>query len=117
MDAYKTLLIDTSRQHVLLVTLNRPTAANAMNTQMGHELHDLFTRMAREPGAHRAIVLTGAGNRAFCAGADLKERDGMTDAQWQAQHLIYEQMIRAIIECPIPLIAAVNGAAYAGGLE
>ncbi|HZP79505.1 MAG TPA: enoyl-CoA hydratase-related protein [Pseudolabrys sp.] len=115
--SYETLLIDTSREHILLVTLNRPASANAMNTQMGLDLRDLFTRISREPEAHRAIVLTGAGNRAFCAGADLKERNDMSDDAWQAQHLIYEQMIRAIIECPVPLIAAVNGAAYAGGLE
>jgi enoyl-CoA hydratase len=62
-------------------------------------------------------VVTGAGERAFCAGGDLKERQGMSDDQWQAQHLIFERMIRAVLECPMPVIAAVNGAAYAGGCE
>ena len=51
----------------------------------------------------------------LCAGGDLKERNGMTDAQWQAQHLVYERMVRAIMGCPVPIIAAVNGAAYGGG--
>src|SRR6202035_3566326 len=63
------------------------------------------------------IVVTGAGERAFCAGGDLKERNGMTDAAWQDQHLLFERMIRSFIGCPVPVIGAVNGAAYAGGCE
>ncbi|MBN8906682.1 MAG: enoyl-CoA hydratase/isomerase family protein, partial [Rhodospirillales bacterium] len=46
-----------------------------------------------------------------------KQRLGMTDEQWQDQHLIFERMVRAMIGCPVPIIAAVNGAAYAGGME
>jgi enoyl-CoA hydratase/carnithine racemase len=65
----------------------------------------------------RIAILTGRGTKAFCAGGDLKQRNGMTDAQWRAQHLIFERMLRAIIACPIPVIAAVNGAAYGGGCE
>ena len=61
--------------------------------------------------------MTGAGDKAFCAGGDLKERQGMTDEQWQAQHLLFERMIRAFIGCPVPVIGAINGAAYAGGCE
>jgi enoyl-CoA hydratase/carnithine racemase len=63
------------------------------------------------------VVLTGAGDRAFCAGADLKERHGMDDATWQRQHAVFEQMILAMLDCPVPILAAVNGAAFAGGLE
>lgn len=114
---YPTLLTETPQPRTLLVTLNRPDAANAMNTQMGRDLLGLFDSIAAEPAAQRCVVITGAGSRAFCAGGDLKERNGMTDQQWQDQHLVFERAIRAIINCPVPVIAAVNGAAYAGGLE
>ena len=67
-----------------------------MNTQMGLDLLAVFDGFNAEPGAQRCIVLTGAGARVFCAGGDLKERHGMTDAQWQAQHLIFERAIRAL---------------------
>ena len=70
-----------------------------------------------DAGGIRAVVLTGAGERAFCAGGDLKERHGMSDAAWFGQHRIYERMARAIIGLPLPLIGAVNGAAYGGGCE
>lgn len=115
--AFETLRIAHPQPHIVEVTLNRPAAANAMNTQMGRDLFAAFDAFAAAPGAQRCIVVTGSGARAFCAGGDLKERDGMTDAQWQDQHLIFERAIRAIIDCPVPVIAAVNGAAYAGGLE
>ncbi len=99
------------------MTLNRPEVANAFNTEMGAELLDLWTHLYRDPTANRAVVLTGAGDRAFCAGADLKERNGMSDEAWRQQHAVFEQMIRAMIDCPVPIVGAINGAAYAGGLE
>jgi enoyl-CoA hydratase/carnithine racemase len=111
------LIIDRPRQHVMLVTLNRPDAANAMNTQLGTEIMTLFEALNLDSGDIRCVVLTGAEDRAFCAGADLKERNGMTDEAWTRQHLIYERMVRAMLSCPIPIIAAINGAAYAGGCE
>ena len=116
-DTFETLRIERKPPHTVLLTLNRPDFANAMNTQMGLDLFAAFDGFNAAPGKQRCIVVTGAGERAFCAGGDLKERNGMTDAQWQDQHLIFERAIRAIIDCPVPVIAAVNGAAYAGGLE
>ncbi|KMO19904.1 enoyl-CoA hydratase/isomerase family protein [Methylobacterium platani] len=114
---YETIAQAQPAEAVLLVTLDRPAAANALNTRMGLDLLDLFTGLVAQPDRCRAVVLTGAGPKAFCAGGDLKERHGMTDAAWQAQHLIFERMVRALIECPVPVVAAVNGAAYGGGCE
>lgn len=116
-DQFETLLLSTPQDHVLLVTLNRPEVANAFNTQMAQDLVDLFEGLALHPGDTRCIVLTGAGDRAFCAGGDLKERNGMTDEAWGRQHLVFERMVRAVVDCPVPVISAVNGAAYAGGCE
>jgi enoyl-CoA hydratase len=99
------------------VTLNRPEVANAMNTQMGLDLLEVFDGFCAAPNKQRCIVITGAGPKAFCAGGDLKQRNGMTDEMWQDQHLIFERMIRTMVGCPVPIVAAVNGAAYAGGLE
>lgn len=114
---YETITVERRDEHVLLVTLNRPEVYNAMNTQMGLDLMELFEGFAVDAENLRAIVLTGTGEKAFCAGGDLKQRKGMTDTQWQAQHAIFERMVRAIMGCPIPLIAAVNGVAYGGGCE
>ena len=70
-----------------------------------------------DPNAIACLVMTGEGDKGFCTGADLKERKGMSDDTWRRQHAILEQAIRAMIDCPVPMIAAVNGAAYAGGME
>jgi enoyl-CoA hydratase len=114
---FPTLTTAMPQPHVMLVTLNRPDAANAMNTQMGLDLIHCFEDLNLDPGDVRCVVVTGAGDKAFCAGGDLKERRGMTDEAWQRQHLIFERMVRAMLACPTPIIAAVNGAAYAGGCE
>ncbi len=114
---FETLLVSEPAPHILLVTLNRPDAANAFNTQMGRDILHFFEELALESGDIRCLVVTGAGTRAFCAGGDLKERRGMSDEAWGKQHLVFERMIRAILDCPVPVIGAVNGAAYAGGCE
>lgn len=113
---YATLKIERD-DHLMIVTLNRPDAGNALNTAMLTDCVDLLSGLYVDPGDVRCIILTGAGERIFCAGGDLKERNGMTDAQWTRQHVIFERMVRAIMACPTPVIAAVNGAAYAGGCE
>jgi enoyl-CoA hydratase/carnithine racemase len=116
-DDYDTILAERVDEHVLLVTMNRPEVRNAKNTRMGIEMKDLFESLYVDQEALRCVVVTGAGDKAFCAGGDLKERNGMSNADWQRQHAIFEQGVRALRFCPVPVIAAVNGAAYAGGCE
>jgi enoyl-CoA hydratase len=113
----ETLLLASPEEHLLVVTLNREDRSNAINTQMGRDLLDLFSGFYADPRGIRCIILTGAGKKAFCAGADLKERNDMTNASWLAQHAVFEQYVRAMLDCPIPCIAAVNGAAFGGGME
>jgi enoyl-CoA hydratase/carnithine racemase len=117
MTSFETLQIEPRGEHILIVRLSRPAAANALNTQMGHDLVQCFEDLALDPGPVRCVVLTGAGEKAFCAGADLKQRQGMTDEAWMRQHVVFERMTRALLDCPIPLIGAVNGAAYGAGCE
>jgi enoyl-CoA hydratase/carnithine racemase len=114
--APETLALEWHDPQVLLVRLNRPAAANALSTAMAHELLAVFGAINLDAESYRCIVLTGAG-RAFCGGADLKERDGMTDEAWRRQHVLFEHCFAALMDCPVPLIAAVNGAAYGGGCE
>ena len=97
---YITLRTETVDGHVLLVTLNRPEVSNAINTQMGRDLLDLWSGLIAAPGDVRAVVLTGAGDRAFCAGGDLKERDGMTREEWQAQHADFRTTILDVARLP-----------------
>ena len=114
---HETITVADQGGGLTVVTLNRPTVANAMNTQMGRDLLAFFDGVNADPLQRRCMVLTGAGDKAFCAGGDLKERQGMSDETWQAQHLLFERMIRAFMACPVPVIGAINGAAYAGGCE
>lgn len=116
MTGIATLRVTMPAPHLRLVTLDRPEVRNALNTRMGLDLADLFTRLADDREV-RCVVLTGAGERAFCAGADLKERNGMSDAAWREQHVVFERAFALLLDFPKPLIAAVNGAAFAGGLE
>ncbi len=114
---FDTLSVERAGADVLLVRFNRPDAANAINTRMGEELLRLWDGLAAEPETCRCVVLAGAGDRAFCAGGDLKERRGMSDQAWRQQHELFERMLRALLARPVPVIAAVNGAAFGGGCE
>jgi enoyl-CoA hydratase len=115
--SYKTLNVTASPDgYVVTVELNRPEALNAMNTAMGEELLRCFDAFMWDKTV-RAVVFTGAGEKAFCVGGDLKERNEMSDEVWRAQHLIFEQGAARVLHCPVPVIAAVEGFALAGGCE
>jgi enoyl-CoA hydratase/carnithine racemase len=115
--SYRHLLVERSADsHVVTVVLNRPEQMNAMNTALGEDVLACFTALADDRDA-RAVVFTGAGEKAFCAGGDLKERNGMTDEAWRAQHVIFERGAFAVLKCPVPVIAAIEGFALAGGCE
>src|SRR5260370_15024560 len=78
---YETLALEQPADHLLVVRFNRPEVRNAISTQVGRDMLAVFSQLAA-PTDYRCVVLTGAGDKAFCAGGDLKERYGMTDAQW-----------------------------------
>jgi enoyl-CoA hydratase len=117
LPTFETLLCEAPAEHVLWVTLNRPAVGNAINTRMGLDLLALWTELTQNPGPWRCVVLSGAGDKIFCSGGDLKERNGMTRAQWQHQHEIFERQSWAMVDLPLPVICALNGHAYGGGLE
>jgi enoyl-CoA hydratase len=114
---FETILIEEAGPHVMILRFNRPERANAMNTQMGLDLRQIFMDLYVDTEDIRCLVVTGVGEKIFSAGGDLKDRNGMTDQQWKAQHAIFEQMVRYMKDCPVPIIGAVNGAAYGGGCE
>lgn len=115
MDASSFIEISTPAPHVTLLRLMRPEAANAINTRLSNQLKDAF--QAIDTQNTRVVILTGSGEKVFSAGADLKERKGMDETAWASQHHAFEAMLEAVLHCPLPTIAAVNGAAYGGGFE
>lgn len=101
---------------VVTVTLARPDAANSFSRAMLEELWAAGASVADDASV-RAVIFTGAGEKAFCAGADLKERASMTPDEVVATVTLIRETISAVARLPMPTIAAINGAALGGGTE
>ena len=101
---------------IVTLTLQRPEALNAINRQMAKELAEACARLADNRDVH-AVIVTGAGERAFCAGADLKERRALTASERAAHTAEIEAAAEALAALPMPTIAALRGYALAGGSE
>ena len=101
---------------IVIVTLNRQDAANALSKELLHNLHEALNELKELPNL-RTVILTGAGVKAFCAGADLKERAGMNEMEVRETLKLIGDTISAVENLPVPVIAAINGSAFGGGLE
>jgi enoyl-CoA hydratase len=101
---------------VAVVTLNRPHADNAISTEMGALLTEALETIAVST-AVRVAVLTGAGERAFSVGSDLRQRRSMTKEQWLRQRQEFDRTLYTLRQMRKPIFAAVNGIAYGGGCE
>ncbi len=104
------------RGAVELWTIDGADRRNAISMAMLRELRALVARAGQDRGL-RAVVLTGSGDKAFCAGADLKERASMSAEDVHAFHAGLRAALRGIEQAPQPFVAALNGAALGGGLE
>jgi len=98
------------------IVLDRPSALNALDTAMARKLAAVCAEIAADTTI-RAIVLSAAGERAFCVGADLKERGAMTDADFLRQRPVFRQAFGGVLGLPQPIVAAVHGYALGGCCE
>ncbi len=110
-----TLLFELS-DGIARITVNRPDKLNALNTTVISELGDAITRVESD-AAVRGVILTGAGSKAFVAGADITELAEQSPIEGKARSLLGQQVFRRLEGCGKPVIAAVNGYALGGGCE
>ena len=110
------LLDYLSEGRVARITLNRPHADNAISTEMGSRLTEVVEEIAVRT-AVRVVVMTGAGDRAFSVGSDLRQRKAMTKEDWLRQRQAFDRTLYTVRQLRKPIFAAVNGLAYGGGCE
>ena len=104
------------RPHVAELVLDRPEAHNALSTAMAHDLVAAAAEVAADSSV-RAVVLRSSAPKAFCVGADLKERNGFSDADLMAQRPVFRAAFAAVLDLAVPTVAAVHGFALGGGFE
>ncbi len=115
-NSYNTLALETDRDGVALLTVNRPDKMNALNAEVLDELSEAIEFLAEDDDVS-AVIVTGAGEKAFVAGADigeLRELDSRTGKEFSRKG---QRVFRALEELPVPVVAAVNGYALGGGCE
>ncbi len=105
----------TRQEEFALITLDRQEALNALSAQVLRELAQAFDQVAASDA--RALVITGAGTKAFCAGADIKELTGRSLAEQRRDAAFGQAVLARLDDLPIPSVAAINGYAFGGGLE
>jgi len=110
------LLEYRSGDSIAVITLNRPLADNAITTEMGARLTEVLETIAVRP-AVRVALITGAGDRAFSVGSDLRQRKSMTKEQWLRQRQDFDRTLYTLRQVRKPIFAVVNGIAYGGGSE
>jgi enoyl-CoA hydratase/carnithine racemase len=110
-----TVLVEREGRLAHLI-LNRPNVLNAIDNMLGQELAAACEALANDASVW-VVILRGAGERAFCAGADLKARLNFTPEQWTVQRELFRDMFRKVRGVPQPMIAAVHGFALGGGTE
>ncbi|MCT8139592.1 enoyl-CoA hydratase [Anaerobacillus sp. CMMVII] len=109
-------ILSIQENEIAIILLNRPEKANALSVQMLTELQEIIQQIKYNP-AIRCVIITGAGEKAFCAGADLKERATMNQQEVRKTVALIRKTINDLEELPKPVIAAINGVALGGGTE
>lgn len=116
MDLSFEQLLVTVDERIATVTLNRPDRYNAIGAKMVDELRDALEEIERAEDV-RAVILTGAGERAFCSGVDLKERREMSEDDRWAHNRALNDFSNRLARLQMPAVAAINGLAFGGGFE
>ena len=111
-----TIQVSSTQNGVTWITIERPEAMNALSGEVLHGLEDALAVVASDTSV-RLVAVTGAGDRAFSAGADLKERRGMDASQTRERIVLINRVFDTLAALPRPTVAAVNGGAFGGGLE
>ncbi len=112
----RALVLEERRDRVALVTLNRPEVMNALNFEMLLLLKERMEKLHFDPDV-RVVIVTGAGSKAFCAGADLKERAAFSQQRVREYIHTIRNLFSFIESLDKPVIAAINGIALGGGTE